>query len=105
MRLPISARMARIPRWSWSARSPDGANVVLTLWQHEFSTINGVTTYTPRSRDDIDWSDRHGNLERVENLKWALAHCDGKVRVVIAVADDANAKCGKSNVAFRIRNW
>jgi hypothetical protein len=32
------------PRWSWSARSPDGANVVLTLWQHEFSTINAVTT-------------------------------------------------------------
>jgi hypothetical protein len=80
------------PRWSWSARSADGKTVVLTMWQDEFSSIDGITTYATRSQKSVDWGGRLGNQERIENLRWARANCDGLVRVVIAVATDTKAR-------------
>ncbi len=38
------------------------------------------------------WRGRHGNRERIDNLKWARDHCDGLFRVVITVANDVNAR-------------
>jgi hypothetical protein len=80
------------PRWSWSARSADGKTVVLTMWQDEFRAVDGVVTYATRSREDIDWGGRLGNLERIENLKWARANCGSLVRAVIAIAKDTTAR-------------
>ena len=79
------------PARSWSGRSPDGATVVLTFWQDR---LNYKTK--PISYDDFGW-DRYpierlpGNTERKANIRWALDHLDGIVRVVIAKAVDTKA--------------
>ena len=75
------------PRWSWSAKSPDGKAVAVTLWQDEFE--NGGKTY--RSRGNPAGASRAGGTELLENLQWALDNCDGKVRVVMAKAKDIKA--------------
>jgi hypothetical protein len=75
------------PRWSWSAKSPDGKTVAVTLWQDEFE--NGGQTY--RSRGNLAGTSRAGRTELMENLQWALDHCGGLVRVVMAKAKDVNA--------------
>ena len=80
-------------RWSWSARSPDGKTVVLTLWQDRLDPANGNLVYHEHVRaiSTGEWIKRPGNRERLENLKWAKEHCDGLFRVVIAVAEDVEA--------------
>jgi hypothetical protein len=76
-------------RWSWSAKSPDGNTVVMTMWQDEITSHEGKLVYESRTRS----KDRKlpGATERLANLKWARAHCNGLVRAVIAVAKDLNA--------------
>ena len=60
------------PRWSWSARSPEGKTVVMTLWK-DGVRLNGKSFYY----DSFDlegsgkWKDLPGNREGIENLKWA----------------------------------
>jgi hypothetical protein len=75
------------PRWSWSARSEDGKTVVLTLWQDHF--IDGGRKYLAQGITTIET--RLGHLELMENLRWAIDHCDGVVRAVMAVAVDTKA--------------
>jgi hypothetical protein len=77
------------PRWSWSARSPDGKTVVVTMWQDEIKGSGGTLVYESRPR--LREKKRHGAIERLENLKWARDHCEGLVRVVIAIAKDVTA--------------
>jgi Protein NO VEIN, C-terminal len=80
------------PRWSWSARSSDGAIVVLTLWKDELRRRNGKTIYVAKRRSSgSNWINRAGNRERLENLKWARDHCKGLFHVVLAVAEDEHA--------------
>jgi hypothetical protein len=82
----------RNPRWSWSACSDDEQTVVLTLWEDEFRTENGVEIYKPRSKKRTpNWVNRLGNRERIDNLKKARDNCDGIFRVVYAIAKDTNA--------------
>jgi hypothetical protein len=79
-------------RWSWSGRTPDGKTVVLQLWKDR---LNYKTK--PISYNDFDdptlptWINRPGNKDRIEDLKWARAHCEGTFRVVIGVAKDIHA--------------
>jgi hypothetical protein len=80
----------RNPRWSWSGRSADGKTVVMTMWEDEIKNENGKIVYGSRGRPP-DEGKRHGAVERLENLKWALNHCEGLVRVVVAVARDKTA--------------
>lgn len=77
-------------RWSWSGRSADGKTVVMTMWQDEIKTENGKVVYESRPRPPHERK-KPGATERLENLKWARDHCDGLVRVVIAVAKDPTA--------------
>jgi len=76
-------------RWSWSGRSRDGTIVVMTMWQDEIIRRDRRTIYESRLRPNE--KTRPGATERLANLKWARDHCDGLVRVVIAVAKDVNA--------------
>lgn len=79
------------PRWSWSARSPDGATVVLTLWRDEFDYTTTPISYSSFGHKVDLWLTRPGNRERLENLIWARDRCGGLFRVVITVAEDVNA--------------
>lgn len=79
------------PRWSWSGRSEDGSTVVMTFWQDEFTNVPKRMSYNTFGKATELWTNRQGNLERIENLKWARDRCDGLVRVVITVAEDTKA--------------
>jgi hypothetical protein len=82
----------RNPRWSWSARSEDGRTVVLTLWKDEIFYRGKIAFYDTFNRENLsEWGERPGNWERLENLKWARDHCNGRFRVVITIAEDPNA--------------
>ena len=56
------------PRWSWSARSSDGAIVVLTLWRDEFDYTTKPVSYSSFGHKVDLWLTRPGNKERLENL-------------------------------------
>ena len=71
-------------RWSWSARTPDGATVVLALWTDRFDRqVNPIQYNDHRISPDDSWIRRPGNRERLENLLWARDNCRGKFRVVL----------------------
>jgi hypothetical protein len=83
---------AKHSRKSWSARSADGKTVVVTLWRDGIDYGAKPIVYDTYNRADLHlWKDTFGNRERIENLIWAKAHCDGKFRVVITVAKDVTA--------------
>ena len=77
-------------QWSWSARSDDGKTVVATLWQDEFSRKDGKVYYD-RSALPEHIRRRPGNSELMENFAWAKDYCDGRFKVIIAIAQDMNA--------------
>ena len=81
------------PRWSWSARSPDGRTVVVTLWDDRISD-DGKTVVADLFRDEYRhlWRNKPGNKERIENLKLARDHCDGLFRVVMITPKDRRAR-------------
>jgi hypothetical protein len=83
--------VARNPRWSWSARSPDGETVVLTLWEDKITHEDGGPTINCFGDDAHLWKDTLGNKDRTKNLIHARDHCDGLFRVVMVVAKDIKA--------------
>ncbi|MGX9120316.1 hypothetical protein ACWTU6_27175 [Mesorhizobium sp. BHbsci] len=93
--------------WSWSARNEDAKTVVVTLWQDEFSRKGNRRVY---ERGPIWANSRNspGHNEMMRNLRWALDHCDGWVKVIIARAKDKNAKprsideCFPSNMLVKV---
>jgi hypothetical protein len=81
------------PRWSWSARSPDGNVVVITWWKDEERRHDGKLVYDCRHHPRLDqWRDRHGNRDRTRNLAHARDHCDGLFRIVWAKARDPSER-------------
>ncbi|MEQ8411167.1 MAG: hypothetical protein RIC51_00555 [Erythrobacter sp.] len=76
-------------RQAWSAVSPDGRTVVITLWDHERAADGSVNYFDPANR--WRWERRWGNKERIRHLKHALDNCSGRFRVVRVVAKDPDA--------------
>ncbi|MER9225791.1 hypothetical protein NKI39_09050 [Mesorhizobium sp. M0664] len=79
-------------QWSWSARNEGTKTVAVTLWQDEFKKSPGGRLVYERGPIWADSKTSRGHYELMENLRWALDHCDGWVKVIIAVAKDKNAK-------------
>ena len=78
------------PRWSWSGRSEDGRTVAVTLWRDQFLEQGRV--YKNFASDTPgEWRGRPGFAELIENLKHAVAHTDGVVRIIIAAPKDPAA--------------
>jgi hypothetical protein len=76
-------------RWSWSARSPDGKTVVVTMWSDEIRTEGDrLAYYSTATRP----SNELGSRERRANLIWARDNCGGLVSVVVVVAKNARAQ-------------
>jgi len=76
--------------WSWSARSSDGKTVVVTLWKDELKGAAGNMAY---DRGNMrDWHNGPGRRFFFEDLAWALANCDGLLRVIVAVRDHNQAR-------------
>ena len=75
----------RNPQRSWSARSIDKKTVAISLWRDQLQGQAGRMTCSK-----IDWGDWHQGYESrifFEDLQWAVDHCSGIVRVVVAVRD------------------
>jgi len=83
-------------RTSWSGRNPDDGTVAVTLWQDEFRDYGKI--FRPGDIEDPDA--RLGSIELMENLRWAIDHCDSMVRVVVAAAKDLTAKQRKQRLCF-----
>ena len=80
-------------RWSWSGRTSDGKTVAIQLWLDGIKSSPDAVTYSDYDDPNLDlWMNLPGNRERIENIKWAIAHCNGEFRVVIGVAKDVNAR-------------
>jgi hypothetical protein len=84
----------RNPNWSWSAVSPDGKTVVVTLWIDGFKGPAGSMVYARRGLGD--WHNGNGNRFFFEDLAWAVANCGGIVRVIVAVRDKRQTGRGKT---------
>jgi len=78
-------------QWSWSARNEETGAVAVTLWRDEFKRAGEGLLYE-RGPLDPDARVRPGHTELMGNLRWALDNADGRVRVIVAVAEDAAAK-------------
>lgn len=77
--------------WSWSALNEETSTVAVTLWQDEWAwTEDGRRVYEAGAI----WAESRGSPghgEMIRNLRWALDHCDGWVKVISAIAKDPNA--------------
>lgn len=74
--------------YRWSGKSTDGKTVVVSLWRDEFVGPAGAMVY--EKGDTNDWVDGPAKREFFRHLRWALDHCGGIVRVVVAVRDLAD---------------
>ncbi len=80
---------ARNHVWGWSACSADGKTVVVTFWKDHLSDLKQrPVVYDIYGKDVHLWTKKHGNRDRINKLKWARDHCNGRFRVVITVARD-----------------
>ena len=91
-------------QWSWSGRTSDGTVVVLTIWEDQINNKTKPRSYSLFGDPNLsDWIDRLGNRERIENLKWARDHCDGKFSVIIAKAKDTTARTREIAEAYHTK--
>lgn len=75
-----------------SAISDDGVTVVVAMWDDEIVRLNdGRITYQSRFGPALRGKSRRINLQWISHLKWAVAHCDGLIRVVVLTAQDPQA--------------
>jgi hypothetical protein len=74
-------------RWSWSGRSADGKTVSVTFWQDKFES-GGLVYRSSAHMPDDKWFGSPGHKELIENLQHAHDHCDGELRVIVAIAKD-----------------
>jgi hypothetical protein len=65
----------------------------MTLWKDKIDySSNPISYSTFGSATRKKGKDQLGDQERIENLKWARDHCDGRMRVVTIEAVDVNAE-------------
>lgn len=95
-------------QWSWSARNEDTKTVVVTLWQDEFKRLDNRLVYERGPAWVEGVRRRPGHTELMENLRWAIDHCDGYLKVIVAIAKDKNAiprsisECFPSKIQLRV---
>jgi hypothetical protein len=84
----------RNARLDLSTRSEADKTVVVALWRDRFDYSNrAAVTYSLRlTGQPAEWLDQPGNRARLEDLRWAREHCDGRFRVVVLEAADPAAE-------------
>lgn len=79
-------------RFSKSAITQDGQTVVVAIWEDEVQREGDRVVYESRYKPRLKGKVRGVDSELVANIKWALAHCFGLVRVVMLAAEDVTAE-------------
>jgi hypothetical protein len=74
--------------WSLSGISEDPPTVAVSLWDSEFSEVDGKRVYDRPAW--ADWYKGPGKTHLFKDLDWAREHCDGKVKIVLATRKDAD---------------
>ncbi|MGC1779953.1 MAG: hypothetical protein WBB34_18620 [Xanthobacteraceae bacterium] len=78
-----------------SAISEDGETVVVALWEDEIlrdGSDSSRVTYESRCGPTLKGKTDRVSLQWKSHLKWAMAHCNGFVRVVVLRAADTRAR-------------
>jgi hypothetical protein len=74
-----------------SAISGDGATVVVAMWEDDLVQEHRQLTYQSRFAPTLKGKMHGVSQQWIAHLKWAIAHCDSRVRVVVLTAEDAQA--------------
>lgn len=74
-----------------SAISDDGGTVVVAMWEDEIVHQDSRVTYQSRFGPPLKGKSQKVSKQWITHLKWALARCDSRVRVVVLTAEDAQA--------------
>ena len=83
----------RNEQWSWSAKTPNGNKIIITIWQHEMMG-RGEDQYLDTrelENDNDEWLDSNGNRERRGLLKHAQDELDGIVYILMTRATNVEA--------------
>ena len=74
-----------------SAISDDGGTVVVAMWDDEIVRQDSRVTYQSRFGPPLKGKSQKVSMQWITNLKWAIARCGSRVRVVVLTAEDAQA--------------
>jgi hypothetical protein len=74
-----------------SAVSHDGATVVVAMWEDEMVRRDDRTTYRSRFGPTLKGKSHRVSLQWITHLKWAITHCEGRIRVVVLTAEETHA--------------
>jgi hypothetical protein len=74
-----------------SAISGDGATVVVAVWEDELVQEQRRLIYQSRFAPALKGKTRRVSQQWIAHLKWAIAHCNSRLRVVVLTAEDTEA--------------
>lgn len=74
--------------FSLSAISNDGKTVVVAMWEHKFDLRDTRKVYRSQYQPLLKGQRKGLSAQWIANLRWALDHCHGLVRVVVLQAED-----------------
>jgi hypothetical protein len=74
-----------------SAISGDGRTVVVAMWDDEIVREGNRATYQSRFGPALKGNSKRISLQWIAHIEWAMAHCDGRIHVVVLAAEDAQA--------------
>lgn len=78
------------PQGVWSAQHPRTNEIAVTIWAHNLRNIDGQPTYHLTVPEN-EWR-RPGWRGLVKHVKYALAHLNGEVSVILIRAESVVAK-------------
>jgi hypothetical protein len=74
-----------------SAVSGDGGTVVVAMWEDEMVWDQSRLTYQSRIAPTLKGKSERVSQQWIAHLKWAIAHCNSRIRVVVVTAEDTGA--------------
>jgi hypothetical protein len=74
-----------------SAISADGRTVVVAMWDDEIVRQGDRTTYQSLFGPALKGNSKRISLQWIAHIEWAIAHCGGRINVVVLTAEDPQA--------------
>jgi hypothetical protein len=74
-----------------SAVSADGRTVAVAMWEDEIVRQGNRATYQSKFGPALKGNSRRISLQWIAHIEWAMAHCGGRINVVVLTAEDPQA--------------
>jgi hypothetical protein len=71
-----------------SAISGDGRTVAVAMWDDEIVRQGNRATYQSRFGPALKGNSKRISLQWIAHIEWAIAHCSGRINVVVLTAED-----------------